>query len=287
MAGLHILPPLQVLSAESACFPKAASHPLKIWGWMLALSIGVHLIFWVCISRIRIEMPPLAAIEPISVTMEPIQVPPAEIKPAEALHPETPPPPVPPKTAKAISKPLITKGKQARISEKNLPIPRSPAAAGNILEKTEPAASTEIPSDAFAVGDGENYAGGTTSSSGQNEQPVLNPPEVKSSEPIETDASPYGSQEAYLNMVRAAIEKSKRYPAIAITRQIEGRVRVRFVLDTDGRVHDVTVVEKCRYDMLDQAAIEAVRSAAPFPKPPASLFKKAIPLDLMIAFELI
>ena len=41
-----------------------------------------------------------------------------------------------------------------------------------------------------------------------------------------------------------------------------------------------------RNDALNAAAIDAVRQAAPFPRPPANLFKGDLALELTIVFEL-
>jgi periplasmic protein TonB len=98
--------------------------------------------------------------------------------------------------------------------------------------------------------------------------------------------SPYGTREDYYGMVRLQIEKKKRYPSVAVKRQIEGRVRLRFVLDQNGMAHNISIVEKSRHEILDQAALEAVKAASPFPTPPARLFDGQVLLDIVIAFEL-
>lgn len=91
---------------------------------------------------------------------------------------------------------------------------------------------------------------------------------------------------SYLDMVRLKIESRKRYPEAAKARSIEGRVTIRFVLATDGSVRDVTVTKGSRHRSLDLAAMHAVQNAAPFPRPPSSLFKGDLPLELTIVFEL-
>jgi protein TonB len=49
----------------------------------------------------------------------------------------------------------------------------------------------------------------------------------------------------------------------------EGRVVVAFVILPDGRVRDIRVVRGSGHALLDRSAVEAVRSASPFPPPPA------------------
>jgi protein TonB len=96
----------------------------------------------------------------------------------------------------------------------------------------------------------------------------------------------YVTTNSYLEMVRLRIERYKRYPDAARCRNIEGRVTIRFIIKPDGGVRDVEVAKCSRNRALDLAALKAVQDAAPFPKPPSHLFKGAIPLELMIVFEL-
>jgi periplasmic protein TonB len=105
------------------------------------------------------------------------------------------------------------------------------------------------------------------------------------------DFSPDGSgdyvtSQSYLEMVRLRIERYKKYPDAARTRNVEGRVTIRFIITPDGGVREVEVAKCSRNRSLDLAALKAVQDAAPFPKPPRHLFKGAIPLELMIVFEL-
>lgn len=62
----------------------------------------------------------------------------------------------------------------------------------------------------------------------------------------------------------ARIRAQRRYPELARRREIEGRVRVSFRVGNDGRVEQVAV--RAGADpLLDDAAVEAVRRAAPLP----------------------
>jgi periplasmic protein TonB len=96
----------------------------------------------------------------------------------------------------------------------------------------------------------------------------------------------YVTTNSYLEMVRLRIERYKKYPDAARAKNIEGRVTIRFIITPDGGVREVKVAKCSRNRALDLAALKAVQDAAPFPKPPRRLFKGAIPLELMIVFEL-
>jgi len=102
------------------------------------------------------------------------------------------------------------------------------------------------------------------------------------------DWSPEGleTSSSYLEMVRLKIEQHKSYPDMAKVRQIEGSVTIRFVITPEGGVRAVQLVKPSRHMVLDTAALNAVKDAAPFPKPPRHLFKGEIPLELTIVFEL-
>ena len=96
----------------------------------------------------------------------------------------------------------------------------------------------------------------------------------------------YMAGEDYYDMVRARIEKYKRYPQSAINRDIEGQSTVYFVIEKNGTINSLKVVKKAVNMALDKAALDAVRDAAPFPKPPPHLIKNGITLTLTIVFGL-
>lgn len=96
----------------------------------------------------------------------------------------------------------------------------------------------------------------------------------------------YMTTASYLDMVKLKIESRKRYPDTAKARRVEGRVTVRFVLTPEGGVRDVTVTRGVRNSTLNMAALDAVKQAAPFPRPPSSLFTGALSLEIVIVFEL-
>ena len=102
--------------------------------------------------------------------------------------------------------------------------------------------------------------------------------------PVET--TPYMTREDYFGMVRIKIESKKKYPVSARKRQIEGAVEVGFVIENDGQISSVEVVAASRYPDLNQAALNAVKSAAPFPRLPSGLFSGPLKMTIKIMFEL-
>ena len=69
--------------------------------------------------------------------------------------------------------------------------------------------------------------------------------------------------------IRDAIQQEIAYPAMARKMGWEGRVVVSFSVLSDGSVRDVRIVQGSGHSALDRGAVEAVRKAAPFPRPPA------------------
>lgn len=96
----------------------------------------------------------------------------------------------------------------------------------------------------------------------------------------------YKTSSSYLDMVLLRIEHHKKYPDAARIRQIEGRTSIHFVIEPDGNVSSIDIMKSAGNRALDKAAVNAVREASPFPRPPAHLFRGAISLKLDIIFEL-
>lgn len=71
----------------------------------------------------------------------------------------------------------------------------------------------------------------------------------------------------YPAQVLAWIERHKRYPSRASDRRLEGEAVVALTLDRRGRLRRVELVQSSGHALLDEAAIDAVRRADPFPRP--------------------
>jgi protein TonB len=62
-----------------------------------------------------------------------------------------------------------------------------------------------------------------------------------------------------------------RYPEAAKVTGLQGRLVLKFVLNKDGSLRDLKVVKSSGVDILDDAAIKAIRRAAPFYAIPKNL----------------
>jgi len=68
--------------------------------------------------------------------------------------------------------------------------------------------------------------------------------------------------------IRDLITRQLAYPPMARKMRWSGKTVVAFVIDEDGAVHNIRVVESSGFPILDNSATETVRNVAPFPKPP-------------------
>jgi protein TonB len=68
-----------------------------------------------------------------------------------------------------------------------------------------------------------------------------------------------------LARIRQRIEAVKRYPEDARRDSIQGTVSVRFRVHADGQLERVELVRSSGSRVLDEASLETIRRAAPFP----------------------
>ena len=71
----------------------------------------------------------------------------------------------------------------------------------------------------------------------------------------------------YPAQVLAWIERHKRYPSRASDRRLEGEAVVALTLDRRGQLRRVELIQSSGHGLLDEAALEAVQRANPFPRP--------------------
>jgi len=69
--------------------------------------------------------------------------------------------------------------------------------------------------------------------------------------------------------IRDMIQKKVIYPKIARQMGWQGKVTVSCIVFLNGMVKDVKIMKTSGIEVLDSSAREAVKDAAPFPKPPA------------------
>jgi protein TonB len=101
-----------------------------------------------------------------------------------------------------------------------------------------------------------------------------------------SDANLSGLRGLFTGRVRQQIANAKYYPRIARRRGMEGQPIIAFTLDKGGRIMKAALAKTSGYQLLDQAALEAVRQAAPYPEIPAPLKMDSFQFKLPISFIL-
>ncbi|MBU2190358.1 MAG: TonB family protein [Alphaproteobacteria bacterium] len=89
----------------------------------------------------------------------------------------------------------------------------------------------------------------------------------------------------YPGKVANKLRRALRYPAAAKRQRLRGQVRVSFVVSAGGGVSGIRVVASSGSSILDSAAIEAVRRAAPFPAIPVGAGRSSWPFTVPLAFS--
>jgi TonB family protein len=69
---------------------------------------------------------------------------------------------------------------------------------------------------------------------------------------------------SYFSKLKRKIKMVWKYPETARVRGLQGTLTLKFVLNGDGSLRDVRVVQSSGYQILDEGAVEAVKKAAPF-----------------------
>ena len=89
----------------------------------------------------------------------------------------------------------------------------------------------------------------------------------------------------YPGLVVSKLRRALRYPASARRAGLRGEVLIHFVVSRNGNVGSVRVASSSGSPVLDRAAIDTVRRAAPFPAIPSSANRSSWQFTLPIAFQ--
>jgi len=75
---------------------------------------------------------------------------------------------------------------------------------------------------------------------------------------------------ANFSYIKDLINRHITYPKMARQRGWQGKVIISFVISSDGHAKAIEIVESSGIGSLDKNAVEAVKRASPFPKPPVA-----------------
>ena len=89
----------------------------------------------------------------------------------------------------------------------------------------------------------------------------------------------------YLARVRRRVQEALVYPLAARRRGLAGSVEVEVLIDASGAVASSRIVASSSHELLDDAALEAIRSLDPLPLP-ASLPRRPLRVRLPLSFRI-
>jgi len=84
--------------------------------------------------------------------------------------------------------------------------------------------------------------------------------------------------------IREAVRAAAAYPAVARQMRREGRAQIGFAY-IDGAVQEIALIHSSRSDLLDEAALTAVRKAT-YPLPPPGMTGVRLALEVWVSFGL-
>jgi protein TonB len=211
-----------------------------------------------------IPLPEPAILPPLEASVEPAKQPAREQAVQTALPVEETAAPQPVATAEVSKAPEIT-----AVVEPVRPAPPVREAAKPVERREEKQAKRPAPSAAAspsraAGGDSSGRAGGGGIA----------------------DAGGRAATSSYLAQVQAHLARFNRYPAEARDKGAIGSVRVQFVLARDGRLVSASLMGTSGERALDQAALEQVRRASPFPPIPSAIAQTTMNIAAPIRFDL-
>jgi TonB family protein len=159
---------------------------------------------------------------------------------------------------------FLTLKKPFRPHDKGFAIPKN---KGEISEKSPP---KQITGGTLALLDGfdpEKYASMDTES-----ETLEDDGEAIS---LNTKESRYAS---YFARIKHQIELVWDYPHQAQSKGITGELTLRFQISKEGNLMNVRLINSSGHDVLDEAALLAVKSAAPYYPFPVTIEKEALPI---------
>ena len=123
----------------------------------------------------------------------------------------------------------------------------------------------------------------------QTENIVQNEPVVKQETPVQASSN---SQQApnleseYLAKVQAKIEKNKVYPKVAKRLNQTGKVIVSFDILKDGKITNIKIIHKSKFEKLDEASIELLTNIGFFEAIPNELNKTVWNIQIPINYQI-
>ena len=81
---------------------------------------------------------------------------------------------------------------------------------------------------------------------------------------------------SYFNRIKHQIQRVWMYPSQAAQRRVSGQLTLKFQISRDGNLLGVRLVDNSGFEILDMAAVKAVKEAAPYYPFPITIPKKKL-----------
>ena len=104
--------------------------------------------------------------------------------------------------------------------------------------------------------------------------------------PLLPDEDLQGIEEGFASLIRGKIATAKIYPPASRRAGHEGKVLIAFTLSKAGQILELSIDRSSGHESLDQAAMQAIKTASPYPPIPEKLGRESIAFKLPISFNL-
>ena len=200
---------------------------------------------------------------------------PAEAMPEPAPQPAAPPPP-PAAKPKLAPKPVARPVPAAAPVEPVATLPSEPAPAASAETATTASTDTAeapIPDPAVSSASAAPRSGGQAGGNAGARSRF--------------NGKPARNIRGYFGQISAWIDANKDYPTEVKKKKQQGTVVVRFTIGRDGQLLASTIKQSSGHVLLDQAALETLARAAPFPPIPEFVGRETLSIAVPIDYTLI
>ena len=204
--------------------------------------------------------------KPMEQLAEPVIDPPPQVEPEPVVEPPPVTPEPVPEPAPVVKPKSPVPKPEPQVKTENKPKPKPES-----RPESKPASVQPAPSVVEAQA--ENQI-----------QPVAAP--VLAAAVPENAAALADAEADYKARVRQAVDAHKQYPKMARRMGEQGKVVVEFSVDASGVVSSVQIKHSSGSERLDEAALQAVRDAAPFPPFPDEVKRNRWHFTLPLSFSL-
>lgn len=196
-----------------------------------------------------------------------------------AEPPTDPPPPQPTKTTPEIT-PEPTPEPEVQPEPVSEPEPTPEPLPEPLPEpKAEPEPTPTEPTPAQPVTAPSPAQPATAPSASQSTAP--NTPATAT-----TSAGTLKATQSWQQQLLAHLQRYKRYPRLARSRQITGTVHLSFSIDRSGVVLRSTISQSSGSSLLDNAGMQMLQRADPLPPPPPELPPAMLSIEVPVRFTL-